>query len=48
MKENIRTLILIFSIVLNITFIGTAGYAWLSRSEASGVSETCPFLSQEL
>ncbi len=49
MKENIKSLILIFSIVLNLAFIGTFGYSWLSsRSAAARLSENRPFLYLEL
>jgi hypothetical protein len=49
MKENLRNLVLIFSIVLNAVFLSATGFQMLSaRISGDKPSENCPFLYQEL
>jgi Spy/CpxP family protein refolding chaperone len=49
MKDNLKNLLLIFSIVLNVVFIGGTSYFSLSAgSIASKPAPSCPFLYQEL
>ena len=49
MKENFKNLVLIFSIMLNIVFVGGTSYFSLSSSSvASKPPPNCPFLYQEL
>ena len=49
MKENLKTLILIFSVVLNIAFVGTAIYhKWSSPPARSALPGNRPFLYEEL
>jgi hypothetical protein len=49
MKENLKNLVLIFSVVLNAVFLFATGFQSLSaRISGDKPSENCPFLYQEL
>jgi Spy/CpxP family protein refolding chaperone len=49
MKDNLKNLLLIFSIMLNIVFVGgTSYFSFSSSSIASKPAPSCPFLYQEL
>jgi len=49
MKENLKNLVFIFSIALNIVFLGgTSYYRLTSGSSAAKPAPNCPFLYQEL
>ncbi len=50
MKENLKTLLVAFSIILNLVFIGTTAFYKMSSYAATGRTPeaNCPFLYQKL
>jgi hypothetical protein len=50
MKRNMKTLVVVFSIILNLVFIGTTAFYKLSSYAATGRTPevNCPFLYQKL